>query len=80
MSSTKPKLDALKTWDIITYVVGHFCNDLVAAVAFTYALYFLISVQGMDSGLAGAAILCGQSMDTVNTLVTGYLSDKTTTR
>ena len=41
------------------YSVGHFANDLCASMWFIYLSYYLISVVGLSSNVAGLCLLSG---------------------
>lgn len=72
--------DGLKKVHINAYSVGHFFNDLCAAMWFVYFTWYLISVVCLDKEIAGLAVLSGQITDGIMTPITGILSDKFNTR
>lgn len=51
--------DALTTRIFAAYAVGHFGNDLCAAAWFTYVLYYVKTVIGLDSVTAAFVMLSG---------------------
>jgi GPH family glycoside/pentoside/hexuronide:cation symporter len=61
---------------IWAYTVGHFNNDLCAAMWFVFLTYYLKEVVGLDKEVMGYAMLCGQLADGIATVSVGYLSDK----
>ena len=72
------RFDGLNKTHFWAYGVGHFVNDLVAAVWFNYLFYYLKKVVVTEA--ASAAILAGQIVDGLATPTVGLLSDKTKTR
>jgi Na+/melibiose symporter-like transporter len=68
--------DALGSREVSAYAVGHFCNDLCAGAWFTYVLYYIQDVVGLDPVFAGFAMLSGQIADGVTTPLVGLGSDK----
>ncbi|KRX01868.1 Major facilitator superfamily domain, general substrate transporter [Pseudocohnilembus persalinus] len=72
----KYKFDDLTTLNFWGYSVGHFFNDLCAAVWFNYLPYYLSAVRNFD---AQYAVLSGQFCDGIATPVVGLLSDRTNT-
>lgn len=76
--------DSLTSTQVAAYSVGHFMNDLTAAVWFNYLLYYLTYVLVVDPNdaafYAGIVMLSGQIADGLATPVAGALSDKTRTR
>ena len=45
---SKAKLDALTTIHIAAYSVGHFLNDLTAAIWFNYLLFYMKNIALTD--------------------------------
>lgn len=74
------KRDALGKREVAAYAVGHFSNDLCAAAWFTYVLYYIQNVVGLDPVIAGFAMLSGQIADGITTPLVGLGSDKFKTR
>lgn len=74
------KRDALTKISKSAYAVSHFSNDLCAAVWFTYVLYYVKEVIGLDDVISGFVILSGQIADAITTPIVGFYSDKTETK
>lgn len=72
------RFDGLTTLHFWAYGVGHFVNDLVAAVWFNYLFYYLKKVVRTEA--AAAALLAGQIFDGLATPTVGILSDRIKTR
>ena len=70
-------LTTIKTW---VFGMGHLLNDLAGAIWFNYALFFMSSVAGVPSYIAGIVILMGQVTDALSTQLVGYLSDRWDTK
>ncbi|XP_046661470.1 major facilitator superfamily domain-containing protein 12-like isoform X2 [Homalodisca vitripennis] len=64
----------------LAYGLGHFYNDICAAIWFTYALIFLQLVAEMGPVNAGFLLFIGQVVDAITTPVAGYLLDRTVNR
>uniref|UniRef100_A0A1B6F907 Major facilitator superfamily (MFS) profile domain-containing protein n=2 Tax=Cuerna arida TaxID=1464854 RepID=A0A1B6F907_9HEMI len=64
----------------LAYGLGHFYNDICAAIWFTYALIFLQLVAEMGPVNAGFLLFIGQAVDAITTPVAGYLLDRTVNR
>lgn len=65
----------------LKYGVGDFGMAVVTAMLQFSLLYYYTDVVGVDSGLAGTAILVGKiTWDLVNDVLFGYLEDKTKSR
>ncbi|XP_008835255.1 major facilitator superfamily domain-containing protein 12 isoform X2 [Nannospalax galili] len=60
----------------LSFAVGHFLNDLCAAMWFTYLLLYLHSVRGYSSRGAGLLLLLGQAADGLCTPIVGYEADR----
>lgn len=60
----------------LSYVVGHFLNDLCASMWFTYLLVYYHSVLGFRSTYAGVLLLVGLIADGICTPLIGYKSDR----
>lgn len=58
------------------YSIGHFNNDLCAAMWFIYLTYYVANVVGLTPQVAGLCLLSGQITDGITTPTVGYLSDK----
>lgn len=71
------KRDALTTIHKSGYAVSHFSNDLLAATYFTYILYYVKEVIGLNDVISGFVILAGQITDAIMTPIVGFYSDKT---
>jgi Na+/melibiose symporter-like transporter len=69
------KRDGLQRRHLSAYAVGHFSNDLCAAAWFTYVLYYVKDVVGLDSTVSGFVMLSGQIADGLTTPLVGILSD-----
>ncbi|CDW80446.1 UNKNOWN [Stylonychia lemnae] len=74
------KRDGLGKREVAAYAVGHFNNDLCAAAWFTYVLYYIQDVVGLDPVIAGFAMLSGQIADGITTPIVGFGSDKCKTK
>lgn len=61
---------------MFAYSIGHFANDLCAAMWFIYFSFYLLNVVQLSPNVAGLAILSGQITDGITTPVVGFLSDK----
>ena len=72
----KVRPDGLESIHILAYSTGHFCNDLCASMWFTYLLWFVNQVVGLNDTQSGYALLSGQLTDGITTPVVGLLSDK----
>lgn len=55
----KVKRDALTKTRKSAYAVSHFCNDLIAGAMFTYLLYYIKEVVGLNSVISGFVMLAG---------------------
>jgi Na+/melibiose symporter-like transporter len=53
------KRDGLERRHLSAYAIGHFNNDLCAAAWFTYVLYYVKDVVGLDSTISGFVMLSG---------------------
>lgn len=51
--------DGLKKIHIDAYSVGHFFNDLCAAMWFVYFTWYVITVVGLSKEVAGLCVLSG---------------------
>jgi len=51
--------DGVTNMVLAGYSVGHFANDLCASMWFIYLSYYLISVVGLSSNVAGLCLLSG---------------------
>jgi len=51
--------DGLTTLHLTAYSVGHFCNDLCAAMWFVYLAWYLQRVVGLSEHIAGLCMLSG---------------------
>ncbi|XP_058138265.1 major facilitator superfamily domain-containing protein 12 [Dasypus novemcinctus] len=60
----------------LSYAVGHFLNDLCAAMWFTYLLLYLHSVRAYSSRAAGLLLLLGQVADGLCTPLVGFEADR----
>ncbi|KAM4887379.1 major facilitator superfamily domain-containing protein 12 [Thomomys bottae] len=56
----------------LSFAVGHFLNDLSAAMWFSYLLLYLRAVRAYGSRGAGALLLLGQAADGLCTPLVGY--------
>jgi GPH family glycoside/pentoside/hexuronide:cation symporter len=64
----------------LAYGLGDFGPALTANVYVFFLMVFLVSVAGLDPGLAGSILLIGNVWDAVNDPMVGVLSDRTNTR
>ncbi|CDW85081.1 UNKNOWN [Stylonychia lemnae] len=74
------KRDGLGPRQIAAYAVGHFNNDLSGSIWFTYVLYYVQEVVGLDPVIAGFVMLVGQVADGISTPIVGLGSDRCKTR
>lgn len=74
------KRDALTKIHKAAYAVGHFANDLQAAVWFTYATYYVKEVIGLNDLISALVILSGYIGDALTPPFVGFWSDKTDTK
>ena len=72
--------DGLSTVHVVAYTVGHFCNDLCAAMWFFYLAWYLQKVVGLPKEISGFCMLSGQIADGISTPIVGVASDKCNTR
>ncbi|CDW90654.1 UNKNOWN [Stylonychia lemnae] len=72
--------DGLTATSIWGYAVGHFDNDLVAGLGFTYQLYYLQEIVKLSQVNSGFTILSGQITDGLTTPLIGMASDSCNTR
>lgn len=70
------KTESLPLIRKFSYGVGHFMNDLCAAMWFSYILIFYTEVLEFGSVLAGLVMLTGQVADGLSTPIVGMLADK----
>lgn len=64
----------------LAYGLGDFGPALTANVYVFFLMVFLVSVAGLDPGLAGSILLISNVWDAVNDPMVGVLSDRTNTR
>jgi len=64
----------------LAYGLGDFGPALTANVYVFFLMVFLVSVAGLDPGLAGSILLIGNIWDAVNDPMVGVLSDRTQSR
>jgi Na+/melibiose symporter-like transporter len=69
------KRDGLLKRHLRAYAIGHFNNDLCAAAWFTYVLYYVKDVVGLDPTISGFVMLSGQIADGITTPIVGIFSD-----
>ena len=69
------KRDALTSISKSAYAISHFSNDLCAAAWFTYVLYYVKEVVGLNDYISGFVILSGQIADAITTPIVGFYSD-----
>ena len=72
--------DGLTSKHISAYSVGHFNNDLCAAMWFVYLSWYVKDVVELDSSLTAMCLLSGQIADGIMTPIVGVASDKCNTR
>lgn len=65
---------------LAAYSVGHFCNDLCAAMWFMFLSWYLNKVVMLDERTTAYCLLSGQIADGLFTPIVGVLSDKFDTR
>ena len=71
----------LTVWTKLKYGVGDFGMAVVTAMLQFSMLYYYTNVVGVNSALAGTAMLVGKiTWDLVNDVLFGYLEDKTKSR
>lgn len=71
----------LSVWNKLKFGVGDFGMSAVTALLQFYMLFYYTDVVGIDSGIAGTAILVGKlTWDMINDVLFGYLEDKTVSR
>lgn len=80
MNLSALKRDAMESKHFAAYSVGHFNNDLVAGLGFTYQLYYLQEIVGLSQVVSGFTILSGQITDGLTTPLIGIASDSCNTR
>ncbi|XP_076444080.1 major facilitator superfamily domain-containing protein 12-like [Babylonia areolata] len=61
----------------LAYSVGHFQNDLMASMWFSYLLVYLHQVRDFNNIYAGTLLLVGQVADAIATPLIGYEADAT---
>ncbi|KAK7116671.1 major facilitator superfamily domain-containing protein 12-like isoform X2 [Littorina saxatilis] len=59
----------------LAYSIGHFQNDLMASMWFSYLLVYLHQVRNFNNIYAGTLLLVGQIADAIATPLIGYESD-----
>ena len=78
------RFDILEKRHVWGYSIGHFFNDLTAAIWFNYLLLYLKSINPIDDQdpgyYAGIVMLSGQIADGLATPLVGFFSDKTESR
>lgn len=74
------KRDGMSFKHVAAYSVGHFNNDLCAAMWFVYLSWYLNKVVKLDADTTGTCLFSGQIADGIMTPIVGLLSDKITTR
>jgi len=83
-SAQETKLDTLTRLQVFGYTIGHFQNDLCAALWFNFILVFIndVAFKGnkQASSHAGTVLLWGQIADGLATPLVGVFSDKTNSR
>ena len=76
---TMPR-DGLNSKHVAAYSVGHFNNDLCAAMWFVYLSWYIKDVVKLDPTLTASCLLSGQIADGITTPIVGVASDKLNTR
>lgn len=61
----------------LAYSIGHFQNDLMASMWFSYLLVYFHQVNSFNNVLAGTILLIGQVADAIATPLVGYEADAT---
>lgn len=61
----------------LAYSIGHFQNDLMASMWFSYLLVYLHQVRNFNNIYAGTLLLVGQVADAIATPLIGYEADAT---
>jgi len=67
--------DGLTNIHIAAYSVGHFCNDLCAAMWFVYLSWYINKIVKLDATTTGFCMLSGQIADGITTPIVGFMSD-----
>jgi GPH family glycoside/pentoside/hexuronide:cation symporter len=75
-----PESEKLSTKTKLIYGFGDWGTSAATAARSLFWLYFLISVVGLNAGIAGVVILIGRIWDSVNDPLIGSLSDRIDTR
>ncbi|HET6446343.1 MAG TPA: MFS transporter [candidate division Zixibacteria bacterium] len=75
-----PVSEKLSTKTKLIYGLGDWGTSAATAARSLFWLYFLISVVGLNAGIAGVVILIGRIWDSVNDPLIGSLSDRIDTR
>jgi len=64
---------------VAAYSVGHFNNDLCAAMWFVYLSWYVKEVVGLPAHITALCLFSGQIADGITTPIVGVLSDKINT-
>ena len=74
------KRDGLTLTHVSAYSVGHFNNDLCAAMWFVYLSWYVKVVVKLPPNIVALSLFSGQIADGITTPLVGILSDKFNTR
>jgi Na+/melibiose symporter-like transporter len=70
------KRDGMTKIQDFAYSIGHFNNDLCAAMWFIYLTWYVNRVVGLSPLVSVLCMLSGQITDGITTPIVGYYSDK----
>ena len=73
------KRDGLTSTNVFAYSLGHFFNDLVAVMEFTYVPWYFSKVVGLSAEATATLSLVGQVVFGLATPVFGVASDRLNT-
>ena len=71
--------DSLSRKHILAYAFGHFANDLILQIWYSYSTLYLTSVIELPVHSAGTIVLITQITDAISQPIVSYLSDNTDT-
>jgi len=66
----------VSTVQLCAYMLGHFYNDMVSTVWFTYFLLYVTIVLQMPRKEAAVLLIVGKIMEALSTLIPGVFVDK----
>lgn len=61
----------------ISYGLGDLSSNIILAAISFYLLYFMVSVAGLNAGLAGLVFIIGKGLDAITDYLMGIISDHT---